>query len=440
MKFSSAALVVAAGVVASAQPHGHRHAHHARDTTGSSGPIYAYKLDDRVITEAEACQGIRDGTLVWAAGAAPPADVCDRLVGPASHSTPAAQQAASATQAEEFFAAPETTVLSVSTPVPTAASSTSSPAAEPTTSSSPSTSSSSSAQTPSSTPHGKSSSGSSIFHATGLDAEFPDGEIDCDTFPSEYGAIALDYLNLGGWSGIQDVTIGNGVVNHIVTGISGPCKEGSMCSYSCPPGYQKSQWPATQGATGQSVGGLHCKNGKLHLTNPDLSKSLCIKGTGGVFIKNKLDDNVAVCRTDYPGTEAETVPLLATPSGTEELTCPDEATYYRWDGKATSAQYYVNPKGVSIEEGCVWGDGSKQVGNWAPVNLGVGYASGATWISIMANRPTTEPDLDFKIKIEGDNLSGECYFEDGKFYLNGKEMDNGCTVSFSEGEAYYVFY
>ena len=75
-----------------------------------------------------------------------------------------------------------------------------------------------------------------------------------------------------------------------------------MCSYACPPGYQKSQWPAEQGSTGQSVGGLFCnENNKLVKTNPDLSKTLCIKGTGAVKVVNKLSTNAAFCRTDYPG-------------------------------------------------------------------------------------------------------------------------------------------
>ena len=138
----------------------------------------------------------------------------------------------------------------------------------------------------------------------GLDREFPDGEIDCTVFPSEYGPISIDWAYLGGWSGIQYVTIEDSQVIHIDTAIPGGdgCKPGAMCSYACPPGYQKSQWPSAQGATGQSVGGLSCnKNGKLVLTNPGLSKTLCIEGTGAVNVQNKLSSNAAICRTDYPG-------------------------------------------------------------------------------------------------------------------------------------------
>lgn len=306
MKFNSA-VIIAAAAVANAQPHRHyRHAaHHARSVV-EGPPVYAYKLDDRVITQAEACQGIRDGTLVWADGSAPPANVCDSLedAGSAAPTSSAAPTETPAAQAAEFFAKPETTTYSISTPVPTVIAPTSTAAASSSSAVSSSTSSSASASasaSESSAPSPIGHSSSSIFNAVGLDKEFPDGELSCDTFPSEYGAIALDYLNLGGWTGIQDITVDNGAVSNINTGKQGPCKNGNMCSYSCPPGYQKSQWPSTQGATGQSVGGLECRGGKLHLTNPSLSKHLCIKGTGNVFVKNTLSEHVAVCRTDYPG-------------------------------------------------------------------------------------------------------------------------------------------
>ncbi|KAI5287941.1 hypothetical protein KEM54_005602 [Ascosphaera aggregata] len=440
MKFNSAVFVAAAGVVASAQPHGHRHAaYHARDAVEAPA-AYAYKLGDRIISQEEACQGIQDGTLRWADGATPPANICHpksaapAVVSPAaapsssqpSHETPVAQAA-------EFFPQPSSSAIPVSSPAWTPSNTpVASPSLAATSSSAPAP-----AQTSTSpvTASSHASSGSSVtremLQGSGLDRDFPDGELSCDTFPSDYGALSLDYLNLGGWSGIQAITVSNGAVSDIVTGVSGPCKEGDMCSYSCPPGYQKSQWPEMQGATGQSVGGLHCKNGKLHLTNPSLSKKLCIQGTGNVYVKNTLSEHVAVCRTDYPGTESETVPLLALPDHEEPLTCPDEATYYRWTGLPTSAQYYVNKKGVSIEEGCVWGTGEKQVGNWAPINLGVGQADGTTWISIIPNRPTTEPNLDFKIKIEGKGLSAKCHFENGMFYLNDEEQENGCTIVLS---------
>ena len=137
----------------------------------------------------------------------------------------------------------------------------------------------------------------------GLDKDFPDGEIECSKFPAEYGPISVEWAKIGGWSGIQYVTIQGDAVTYIETANPGDsCKPGAMCSYACPAGYQKSQWPSAQGASGESVGGLQCnENGKLALTNPGLSKKLCIKGTGQTQVQNKLSFNAAVCRTDYPG-------------------------------------------------------------------------------------------------------------------------------------------
>ncbi|KAF2137263.1 uncharacterized protein K452DRAFT_302024 [Aplosporella prunicola CBS 121167] len=77
------------------------------------------------------------------------------------------------------------------------------------------------------------------------------------------------------------------------------CVEGAFCSYACPPGYQKSQWPKTQGATGQSIGGIQCRNGVLRLTNPD-EKRLCIPGAKevNVQVEDKLNGSVDNSKTD----------------------------------------------------------------------------------------------------------------------------------------------
>ena len=137
----------------------------------------------------------------------------------------------------------------------------------------------------------------------GLEREFPSNTIDCSTFPSEYGPIPIDWMELGGWSGIQYVTETDGVITGVVTAIKGDqCKSGAMCSYACPPGWQKSQWPTVSPSDGRSVGGLFCNDqNKLELTNPSLSKSLCIKGTGATRVENRLTLDAMICRTDYPG-------------------------------------------------------------------------------------------------------------------------------------------
>lgn len=134
------------------------------------------------------------------------------------------------------------------------------------------------------------------------------------------------------------------------------------------------------------------------------------------------------------GTESETIPLSATASNTVNLTCPDASNYYTWEGSSTSAQYYVNPKGVDISDACTWGSSANPWGNFAPVNLGVGYSDGAAWLSIFQNYPTTEAELDFTIEIKSDSdMSGTCRYSNGK-YCSGDDYETcntyaGCTVS-----------
>lgn len=413
MKFAIALSAVAAGTLAAAQPHRHAHRHQAHPVkreADATATVLAFQLDGSSITEDAVCQGIADGTLEWADGVAP-AGACE-LGASATSTASAAAVATSSVAVEEEnganFIAVATTASSTYSVSSASASSTSAAAA--------------------SSSEASSTGSSSSSSATGLTADFPDGTISCDTFPSDYGAVALDYLGLDGWTGIQQVTITGEYVTDIVTSTSGGCISGAMCSYACPAGYQKSQWPSTQGSTGQSVGGLYCKNGLLYLTNSDYS-TLCIEGTGGVYVKNQLSEQVAVCRTDYPGTESETVPLAVSAGSTEDLTCPDGDTYFKWEGATTSAQYYVNPKGYSTSDACKWGDGSEDIGNWAPINLGVGYTSGGTWLSIIPNTPTTDATLDFDVTIEGDDLSGSCSYSGGVFTSDSGTSTSGCTVS-----------
>lgn len=279
MKLNTVALTLATAGLVTAQPHHHAHRHHQKRAPGT---VIEYQLNGQQISADDVCKGIADGTLKWESGQAPP-EACQSSS--SSSSTPT----------------PTPTSTPTPTPTPDAAQFIQTPASS--AESSTSKASSSSTQAASSSSSSSASSGSSSG-STGIDSDFPDGEIDCSSFPSDYGAISLDYLGFGGWSGIQYVSgnIIEKVINDIVTAVSGDsCHGDAMCSYACPAGYQKSQWPSAQGSTGQSVGGLQCKNGKLHLTNPDLSKKLCIEGAGGVQVQNNVGEEVAVCRTDYPG-------------------------------------------------------------------------------------------------------------------------------------------
>ncbi|KAK5136503.1 hypothetical protein LTR08_002847 [Meristemomyces frigidus] len=458
------ALLSAAVLVAAAQPHrhGHQHAHdEKRDANPSPvadvvvvpGPTeVAYVLNDQVISEDEVQEGIRNGTLVWAQGgglsfssAAAETLSSSYVTLPSTSSSVYVAPTTSSEAAYTQWSAPASTSSVAPTTSWSYSASSSSSSSE-----SYSASASSSAAASSSSSSG-SSSGSWSDSSSGVTADFPDGELACSHFPSDYGAVAVDWMGLGGWTGIQSPGSSVGGYSDIETVTSSTCDdgtcctEGSFCSYACPAGYQKAQWPVLQGTTGQSVGGIQCVNGKLHLTNSALSKSLCMTGADQVtiLIENKLLNNAAVCRTDYPGTEGETVPLDTQPGTTSNLTCPDADNYYSWEGGHTSAQYYVNPEGVSVEDACQWGSDANPWGNYAPLNLGVGYSSGAAWLAIFQNAPTTTAKLDYTVEIVGDNLSGTCRYSNGQ-YCSGDNYDScssstGCTVSISEGTATFVF-
>jgi hypothetical protein len=258
--------------------------------------------------------------------------------------------------------------------------------------------------------------------------EFQDGVLSCDEFPVGQGVIALDHLGFGGWSGIYNSDTSTG----------GSCKEGSYCSYACQSGMSKTQWPEDQPSNGVSVGGLVCKNGKLYKTN-SRSNYLCEWGVDKANVVSKLSQTVAICRTDYPGTENMVIPTVVSGGGSSVITVVDQDTYYTWRGGATSAQYYVNNAGVSWEDGCVWGTPGSGIGNWAPLNFGAGYASGVAYLSLIPN-PNNYDALNFNVKIvaqDGASVSGSCVYENGKYNGNGSD---GCTVGVTSGAASFVLY
>lgn len=239
-------------------------------------------LGKQKLSDAECQAGIKDGSLKWAddgsLAAAPQTSVVyhtSKAKASSTSSSISSSKAAPSSTSSSSSAKPTSTQVVAPSPVKQAA---------PTTS-------------------------SSYSSGGGVDKEFPDGEIDCSHFPSEYGAMSIDWLNLGGWASVQKPgeTLSSGfndilgVTKAQCTG-SGCCLEGSYCSYACPEGYLKYQWPAMQGATGQSVGGLECKSGKLYRTNKSV-KTLCATGASEIKVKvqNKLSQNVAICRTNYPG-------------------------------------------------------------------------------------------------------------------------------------------
>lgn len=319
---------------------------------------------------------------------------------------------------------------SSSTASPTTTTSSSSSSASPTTTSSSSTAASPSAS-PSSTSGSSGHSGSiygDLADFVDPTEDFEDGVIDCSSFPSGQGVIALDHLGFGGWSGIENSDGSTG----------GNCKEGAYCSYACQPGMSKTQWPSSQPANGVSIGGLLCKGGKLYKSNSGSSK-LCQWGVPKANVVNKLDQTVAICRTDYPGTENMVIPTVVDGGKSLPLTVVDSGSYYTWRGSSTSAQYYVNDAGVDWTTGCTWGNAGTGYGNWAPLNFGAGYSNGIAYLSLIPN-PNNYDSLNYNVKIVADGsstVSGNCVYSNGKY--NGDGTD-GCTVGVTNGAANFVLY
>ncbi|KAL9134613.1 MAG: hypothetical protein Q9175_004198 [Cornicularia normoerica] len=462
--------LVTAGAIVGASPtpiHNHHRLHAVRRTgevtkvVETQGPtVVAFVLNGKIVDQNQVCKGIHDGNLQWE----------DPTNGPSecsSSSTEAIAKPTATTMATEITSSTPSVAVqgtdnvkamlvqssqaseSLTKPVPSIPAHLSTADSVPTTSapsSDPAPIVTSSTATPSYV-ETFSSQARKISEGQGLELEFPDGTIDCSNFPSKYGPIEVEWANLGGWAGIQYVTVEGDSVGHIVTAVPGGkgCIPGAMCSYACPPGYQKSQWPSTQGSTGQSVGGIQCNSaGKLSLTNPSLSKTLCMKGTGATNVQNKLSTNAAICRTDYPGTENEIVPLNTQPESTNPLTCPDANNYFQWDGLPTSAQYYINNQGIAVEDACMWGTDGSDMGNWAPSFLGVGQdIYGKTWLSISStaqNNPSSYSPLNYTVTIQG-NTSGNCRVSNGK-YCSGDNFDDcndqGCTVELMSGQGTYL--
>lgn len=142
------------------------------------------------------------------------------------------------------------------------------------------------------------------------------------------------------------------------------------------------------------------------------------------------------------GTESETLPLELSPASVEQLANPDQSTYFFWENKPTTAQYYINPAGIDAKHGCTWGsDDGTNTGNWAPMNLGVGYSDGTTYLAIYPNEPTTDALLQFNVKFEGD-VSPPCYYDSssGKYYENGVPNTKGCTVGIPQGGSAKVIF
>ncbi|RDW91927.1 hypothetical protein BP5796_01321 [Coleophoma crateriformis] len=148
-----------------------------------------------------------------------------------------------------------------------------------------------------------------------------------------------------------------------------PCTPGSYCPYACPCGKVSMQWDPAATSYPSMNGGLHCdSNGQIQ--KPISAHPYCADGVGTIEAVNQASSSVAICQTVLPGNEAMLIPTEVGPGSTQNLAIPDTSYWL-----STAAHFYINAPGVSVTEGCVWGDQSKPVGNWSPYVAGGNKAS-----------------------------------------------------------------
>jgi hypothetical protein len=331
MNYIRIAILAAVIATAAAKPQQHLHRHARAYDVRMARPdsvVYApvpietvivYELEGHLISEAEALQGIANGTLRWGDDGIlstftnapitlptpPPAEVGK----PHKHSTTTMVQSVETDEPVETDQPVSPTEESPTDPSPTESSTTEDPTIEQPT------------NTPgvpaySTPPQDVSPEDlNDLVDANGncatCDKPFPNGVIPCSQFPYGYGAMPINNEGLGGWSGIQDpVYRGSGGFDNIVTAPTGSCSDGSCCtegtycSYGCPNPYLKLSFPKKQGKTGQTVGGLYCNDqGMLEMADGSIGETLCGQGSTKMTVKvqNRLKKSVSFCRTDYPG-------------------------------------------------------------------------------------------------------------------------------------------
>ncbi|KAL8816095.1 MAG: hypothetical protein Q9223_004835 [Gallowayella weberi] len=214
-------------------------------------------------------------------------------------------------------------------------------------------------------------------------------------FPEDAGLVPVAGSSNGGWAMSPDEC----------------CEPGGYCPYACPPGQISMQWDpeATSYSYPQSMhGGLFCdKNGKIKKPFPD--RPYCVDGTGNIGCHNKAPGSIAICQTVLPGNEAMLIPTNVQDLATLAIPGPKY-----WAG--TAAHFYVNPPGVSPEEGCIWGSSEKPHGNWSPYVLGGNTVdTGETYIKLGWNpiylEPATpfrdvKPNFGVEIVCDGDGCNG----------------------------------
>ncbi|KAJ0161465.1 putative secreted beta-glucosidase adg3, partial [Colletotrichum tanaceti] len=185
------------------------------------------------------------------------------------------------------------------------------------------------------------------------------------------------------------------------------CVEGSYCPIACKPGKVMAQWEPDSSYTYPSSmnGGLYCgSDGKA--VKPFKNSPYCVDGAGTVEVYNNCGKTLSFCQTVLPGNEAMLIPSVIDKSIT--LAVPDTSYWC-----STAAHYYINPPGVT-DEGCIWGDSSKAVGNWAAYVAGANQDSqGRTFVTLGYNPiwegsalKNTKPTYGVKIECPDGGCNG----------------------------------
>ncbi|KAF2971079.1 hypothetical protein GQX73_g2418 [Xylaria multiplex] len=242
-------------------------------------------------------------------------------------------------------------------------------------------------------------------------------------FPSSKGLFAVTPGSMnGGWALAPDQE----------------CVDGTWCPIACPSGQVMAQWkPDTTYAFPESTyGGIYCNGGEIEVPFED--SPWCVDGTGTVDAVNKAGDVVSFCQTVLPGYEDMIIPTDVHTSAT--LAVPDPSY---WD--STASHFYINAPGVGSGEGCVWGDESKPIGNWAPYVAGANTdGSGNTFVKLGLNPVwqdsalySTKPTFGLKIECDGNCNGLPCEIDGSGVVSNLKATGAGgsdfCVVTVSKG-------
>lgn len=244
-------------------------------------------------------------------------------------------------------------------------------------------------------------------------------------FPSDKGLVSVTSgSSNGGWAMSPDQK----------------CTSGNYCPYACPPGKLMAQWDKS--ATSYSYpksqnGGLKC-NSDGTTSKPFSDKDYCVDGEGTVEVKNKGGSGVAFCQTVLPGNEAMLIPTEVDLGSTQTIAVPG-SDYYA----GSAAHYYVNPPGVSADDGCTWGTKDKAQGNWSPYVAGANTDDkGQTFVKIGWNPKYIDdfngkkPDFGIRVTCDKGDCDGlDCEIDPSK---SGFNKSKGSSSGEQEGAAYCI--